>query len=270
MASSKELLRDLEELKQDLADLRINMEETWELQEELKTRFESQAVVLQRLEATCDRLLDRSAQESDRPEEASAAVSQVQLAEVLAKLERLERQVNRPDAKELGSPGLRTKAETRPTNYDISPAKALIAVVEVPEQRKGNERLDLSVHVRPREYPGQCPRFPAAQELIQQLYDYQVGSGRQRFWSDFPKDPFFVGRVFGPQNKFLVYRTDCCFACGSQAHSYKNCGVFKKNPALRFCHRCGCPGVADMRRCLFYPLPGHEDNSSSEKRPKGD
>lgn len=78
--------------------------------------------------------------------------------------------------------GLRPKDGTGSTTYagqaaDPSPAKTLIAVVEVPDSRQGTEKLDLTLHVRPREYPGQCPRFPAAVELIHMIYDYQVNAG---------------------------------------------------------------------------------------------
>lgn len=71
------------------------------------------------------------------------------------------------------------------------------------ERKDGTEKLDLTAHVRPCEYPGQGPRFPAAKELIQQIYEYQLNSARQRFWSDFPRDSFFAGRVFGPHKKFI-------------------------------------------------------------------
>ena len=130
----------------------------------------SNFLVLQRLEAICERLLN-AVQQSERTEEASALVSQCQLAEVLAKIARLEMQVARPAGKELKPPpGLGTKegtvASCRTDFADPSPAKTLVAVVEVPENRKGTEKLDLTMHIRPREYPGQCPRFPAAMELI--------------------------------------------------------------------------------------------------------
>ena len=70
-------------------------------------------------------------------------------------------------------PGLQLKEKPVAASYaatasEPSPARTLITIVEVPELKDETEKLNLTTHVRPREYPGQCPRFPAAKELIQQ------------------------------------------------------------------------------------------------------
>jgi len=135
--------------------------------------------------------------------------------------------------------------------------------VELETGETGKERLDPDSRVQPSEYPAQFPPFQEAKDIILDIFLYQTSKQCKVFWENPKTDDFIKARISGPGGKFAVYIKYICYACGSTYHNFQDCPTLKKTK-IRFCRKCGCPGVGNLERCLFKTL--HDKNLNTQAR----